>query len=93
MRELKDVEYTYTFFNPSVGLKDVSTERYIFDGELSWAKYNHHEAYVYAKEKGTVIQSQNGRDVWVSLEGELKTEPNDIGTAKFLEKLTFIGLP
>ncbi|MEE9362547.1 MAG: DUF6503 family protein [Cellulophaga sp.] len=89
LRALKDVEYTYTFFNPSVGLKDVSTERYIFDGELSWAKYNHHEAYVYAKEKGTVIQSQNGMDIWVSLEGELKTEAKDIGTTKFLREANF----
>ncbi len=89
LRALKDVEYTYTFYNAMSDTRDISTERYIFDGELSWAKYDHHEAYVYAKEKGTVIQSQNGTDIWVSFDGELKKEAKDIGLTKFLREANY----
>ena len=32
LKELKDVEYRYTFINEATQQKDISIERYIFDG-------------------------------------------------------------
>lgn len=39
LKKLKNVEYTYTIEAESRGIKNISTERYIFDGEYSWAEY------------------------------------------------------
>ena len=42
LSQLKDVVYTYTYQTPD-GKTDSSTEKYIFDGELSYGAYNTHE--------------------------------------------------
>jgi len=50
----KDVQYTYTQRDNTSGGEDISTERYIFDGELSWAKYLKHTNHVFADKQGEV---------------------------------------
>jgi len=39
LSKLKDVEYLYTYNDLNKKAKDISIERYIFDGEHSWADY------------------------------------------------------
>jgi hypothetical protein len=39
LRTFRDVEYKYTYRDKKTGKADISIERYVFDGELSWAKY------------------------------------------------------
>jgi len=40
LKSLKDVEYTNTVTDTASGKSDISVEKYIFDGELSWAEYS-----------------------------------------------------
>jgi len=43
---LDDVTYTYTYRDMLKDVKDVSTEKYLYDGELSWAEYHEHKKNV-----------------------------------------------
>lgn len=58
----KDVVYTYTYQTPD-GKTDVSTEKYIFDGELSIGHYIQHERTLPDME-GSFTQGYNGKDFW-----------------------------
>ena len=51
LAEKKDVVYTYKYQTPD-GKTDLSTEKYIFDGELSYGAYEQHER--------TLLQHGNG---------------------------------
>jgi hypothetical protein len=86
--ELKDVEYLYTYKRTSDGKKDVSIERYIFDGELSWAKYTEVENNP-AWDGKEVIQAYNGKDTWVTINGEESKEPGDVRRSDFLRKTNY----
>ena len=52
LRALKDVSYQYTFRSQEKGIEDVSIERYIFDGEISFAQYTKREYFVVPEQKG-----------------------------------------
>lgn len=85
---LKDVEYTYTYASAD-GKKDVSLERYVFDGELSWAKYTTHEMFLLPDVPGDVIQGYNGKESWASHEGKLLTDPKLLKIVDFSRKTNF----
>lgn len=85
---LKDVEFTYTYVTAD-GKKDVSLERYVFDGELSWGKYTTHEAFVLPGVAGDVTQAYNGSETWASQEGKLLTDPEALKLADFMRKTNF----
>ncbi|WP_025741968.1 DUF6503 family protein [Aquimarina pacifica] len=89
LRDLKNVEYTYTFRMPEKGIEDISKERYIFDGELSWAQYNTHQIYVFPSQKGTVIQGFDGHTSWTTLGGISITDPEAVNRSEFLRKTNF----
>ncbi|MCE7995084.1 MAG: hypothetical protein HEP71_24105 [Roseivirga sp.] len=66
LKELKDVEfqYTYTSFD---GFADVSTERYLFDGEYSRGEYTTHKNAVMTTVDGVVTQGYDGNTSWVTV--------------------------
>ena len=68
LKELKDVVYTYTYQTPD-GKTDSSTEKYIFDGELSYGAYTTHERTL-ANLKGTIEQGYDGKGYWLKHKGD-----------------------
>lgn len=90
LKKEKNVEYTYTFNNPKQAIKDISTERYIFDGEISWGKYYIHNLYVLPKSTEIITQYYNGKDTTKVANGKtLIKEPNILRASKFLRKANF----
>ena len=63
LRALQDVSYTYTYKTPD-GKEDQSTEKYIFDGELSYASYQKHERTL-ADLPGVMEQGYDGQNFWL----------------------------
>lgn len=90
LKELRDVEYTYTYRN-SKGKEDVSLERYVFGGEWSWAKYSKREVHVSPDKEGELIQGFDGKESWVTLNGSLisATDQKSWKMADFMRKTNF----
>jgi len=63
LSEKKDVVYTYTYQTPD-GKTDISTEKYIFDGEISYGRYDKHQR-VFADLEGTIEQCYDGKEFWL----------------------------
>lgn len=68
----KDVVYTYTYTTPD-GTSDISTEKYMFDGELSYGEYKKHERTL-SELEGTIEQGYDGSDFWLKHDGTLITD-------------------
>ena len=64
----KDVVYTYTYQTPD-GKADISSEKYIFDGELSYGEYRQHQRTL-ADLEGTIEQGYDGTEYWLKHNGE-----------------------
>ena len=79
--EKKDVIYTYTYTLPD-GSEDISTEKYIFDNELSYGEYTKHER-TFPNLKGKVVQGYDGKEFW------LKDNDSIINDEKMLKITTF----
>ncbi len=77
----KDVSYTYTYTTPD-GKKDVSKEKYIFEGELSMGEYKTHERTMPNLE-GKIIQGFDGDKYW------LKHNGKSIKDSSMLQRVTF----
>ncbi|MDN3493185.1 hypothetical protein [Winogradskyella bathintestinalis] len=77
----KDVIYTYTYQTPD-GKTDISTEKYMFDGELSYGAYNKHERTL-AELNGLIEQGYDGKEFWLKHEGKIVNEK------AYLEKVAF----
>lgn len=89
LRSLRDVEYKYTYRDKKTGKADISIERYVFDGELSWARYVAHEYRVFPNKSGTVMQGYNGKESWITLDGKLISDPQTVRMAGFNRKTNF----
>jgi len=89
LKELKNVEFNYTFLNPKNGLKDVSTERYIFDGEISWGEYKTHTFYVKPKTPGTITQFYTKDTTKTTLDGNILNEAKEARITSFTRKANF----
>ncbi len=85
---LKDVEYTYTY-EQADGKKDVSVERYIFNGEYSWGKYTTHQVNVLPEGDQPIIQNYAKGKASVSIDGKEVTDEKIIGTADFLRQVNY----
>ena len=83
-----DVEYNYLYDNFDKG-KDVSLERYIFDGEQSWASYEQHDINVMPGTEGVAVQSFVDNTPTLTLAGEAVTDPKALGGTTFLRKANF----
>ncbi len=68
----KNVIYTYTYQTPD-GKADISTEKYIFNGELSYGAYNQHER-TFPQLEGPIEQGFDGSEYWLKHNGESLTE-------------------
>ncbi|WP_178985594.1 DUF6503 family protein [Winogradskyella helgolandensis] len=77
----KDVVYTYTYETPD-GQTDISTEKYIFDGELSYGAYSTHQRTL-ANLTGLIEQGYDGETYW------LKQDGNSIEDEASLKKVAF----
>ncbi len=89
LRNLKDVQYVYTYRDNENNKEDKSIERYIFDGELSWAKYTKHEKFVMPNVRGDVIQAFDGKKTSVMLKNQKINDSKEIKTADFLRKTNY----
>ncbi|MFB9055694.1 hypothetical protein ACFFU9_02975 [Mariniflexile ostreae] len=65
----KDVVYTYTYQLPD-GKTDVITEKYIFNGELSYGAYTKHERTLPQLE-GLIEQGFDGSEFWLKHNGKV----------------------
>ncbi|GJM44140.1 MAG: hypothetical protein DHS20C21_09820 [Gemmatimonadota bacterium] len=89
LHALRDVEYRYTYRTPE-GAEDVSTERYVFDGELSWAEYRTMRQM--PEGVSSVVQGYDGRSTWVTHDGRPVDDPQALRRADFLRKTNFYWL-
>ena len=85
---LEDVSYTYIYRSPD-GRERVSLEKYLFDGELSWAAYSTRELGPYPDQEGEVVQGFDGTTAWTTLNGELMDGEEDLQRARFSRKTNF----
>ncbi|MEO1050390.1 MAG: hypothetical protein AAFX87_07180 [Bacteroidota bacterium] len=83
LHKLKDVSFDYTFRVKANNVEDVSKERYIFDGEVSYAQYTKRQVYAIPQMAGTHTQFFNGKKTVSKLNGNVITEqqPAYIGHA------------
>ncbi len=65
----KNVIYTYTYQTPD-GKTDISKEKYLFDGELSYGAYEKHERTLPDLE-GLIEQGYDGTEFWLKHNGEI----------------------
>ncbi|CAM2005237.1 DUF6503 family protein [Acanthopleuribacter pedis] len=87
LHRLKDVQYTYIYQLPN-GKQDVSIERYIFDGEASWAEYTKGDATM-PETKGKVVQGYDGKTAWATIDGQLSSDEKVVKRADFLRKTNY----
>ncbi len=85
---LRDVEYKYTY-RADAGKADVSIERYVFDGELSWGRYLKRENVMFPDLEGEIIQGYDGSETWVTLDGRLLDDPKLLRMADFTRKTNY----
>lgn len=85
---LKDVEYTYVYHNLGHNLKDISVERYRFDNEASWARFDLREKIMPHK-KGLVVQGYDGKNTWVSIDGKKSEDSGDLSLASYMRKTNY----
>lgn len=89
LKSLKDVEYKYTVKNKDTGKSDISIERYIFDGELSWGKFLQRDDSTFPELKGEIIQGYDGKESWMTLSGKIVSDNTALKYADFTRKTNF----
>ncbi|MEM9722514.1 MAG: DUF6503 family protein [Bacteroidota bacterium] len=89
LHALKDVSFTYDYHSPQANLRDVSTERYIFEGEHSWAEYTTHQINVMPQAEGVVIQALVDGLPSCSVNGKLVTDKEILGGTDFLRRANY----
>ncbi|MBU2020096.1 MAG: hypothetical protein KJ941_10675 [Bacteroidetes bacterium] len=87
LRAKKDVVYTYTYTTPD-GKTDISTEKYIFDGELSYGNYKQHQRTL-PKLEGTLEQSYDGKEYWLKANGKLVNDTSALKSVMFNRPTNF----
>ncbi|SDI32093.1 DUF6503 family protein [Winogradskyella thalassocola] len=87
LSQLKDVVYTYTYQTPD-GKTDSSTEKYIFDGELSYGAYHTHERTL-ANLEGVIEQGYDGNAYWLKHNGDVLTNEDYLKRVAFNRPTNF----
>ena len=87
LRNKKDVVYTYTYATPD-GKADISTEKYIFDGELSYGEYKQHQRTLPELE-GTLEQGYDGKEYWLKHNGTLVNDSMALKRVAFSRPTNF----
>lgn len=83
----KDVIYTYTYKTPT-GETDSSTEKYIFNGELSYGAYNQHERTL-PNLKGLIEQGYDGNEYWLKHNGKIINDQTALKRVAFNRPTNF----
>ncbi|GJM36550.1 MAG: hypothetical protein DHS20C18_55510 [Saprospiraceae bacterium] len=83
----KDVVYTYTYTTPD-SKADISIEKYIFDGELSYAAYQQHERTLPEME-GLIEQGYDGHTYWCKHNGKSVEDKEVMNRAIFSRGTNF----
>jgi len=86
--KLEDVEYTYKYDDKAKGI-DMSTERYIFQDESSWAEYSQHNVNVMPGKEGKVMQSLVDGKPKIMMDGKKITDEAAVGGTAFLRHANF----
>lgn len=87
LRSKKDVIYTYSYQTPD-GKTDISKEKYIFDGELSYGKYDKHQRTL-SNFKGTIEQGYDGKEFWLKNNGEIILDSSALKRVAFNRPTNF----
>ena len=82
-----DVVYTYNYATPD-GKSDISTEKYIFDGELSYGEYKQHQRTL-SELEGTMEQGYDGKEYWLKVNGKLINEEKALKRVAFNRPTNF----
>lgn len=84
----QDVSFTYNYHDFAKGT-DISEERYIFEGETSWADYAQHEANVMPGVEGKVKQCFVNGKPEMTLDGEAITDEDALAFTEFLRRANY----
>ncbi len=87
LRSKKDVIYTYSYQTPD-GKTDISNEKYIFDGELSYGKYDKHQRTL-SNFEGTIEQGYDGKEFWLKNNGEIILDSSALKRVAFNRPTNF----
>ncbi len=88
LRGKRDVEYHYAYTVPQ-GKADLSTERYMFDDEISFGHYTRHEINTMPKEKGVVTHLFDGEKTTITLNENVLENEKTISTAQFVRRANY----
>jgi len=83
----KDVSFTYKYDNFDNGY-DLSTEKYIFDGEYSYGYYKKHER-TFPQLEGVIEQGFDGNEYWLKHNGKILTDENLLKRVAFSRPTNF----
>lgn len=87
LQNKKDVVYTYTYTTPDKAV-DISTEHYIFDGELSKGIYKKHDRTL-PDLAGTITQGYDGKTFWLEHKGKYLKDEKLLKRVIFNRKTNF----
>lgn len=87
LSEKKDVVYTYTYQTPD-GKADVSTEKYLFDQELSYGLYQKHER-TFEDLEGQIEQGYDGTEFWLKHNGTVVNDTTRLKRVAFNRPTNF----
>ncbi len=88
LRSKNDVEYHYEY-TMSEGAADISTERYIFDDEISFGHYTRHEINTLPTENGIVTHLFDGKKTKITLNGSTIEKERTIALAEFVRRANY----
>lgn len=88
LRAKKDVTYHYEYTVPE-GEADISTERYIFDDEISFGHYTRHEINTLPTENGIVTHLFDGEKTAITLNGDTIEKERTIAIAEFVRRANY----
>ncbi|MEW7279325.1 hypothetical protein ABW636_12095 [Aquimarina sp. 2201CG1-2-11] len=87
LRIKKDVIYNYTYTTPD-SKSDISTEKYIFDGELSYGIYRQHQRTL-PELIGTMEQGYDGINYWLKIDEKEVLDEVAVNRVKFNRPTNF----
>lgn len=87
LRSKKDVVYTYTYTTPD-GSSDISTEKYLFAGELSYGEYKQHQRTL-PEFEGTMEQGYDGATYWMKINGKIVNDTTALKRVMFSRPTNF----
>lgn len=89
LHKLKDVSFDYTFKVTGANIVDVSKERYIFNGEVSYAEYIKRQVYALPQLNGKHTQFFNGTKTESKIDGKIITEQQPAYIGHSLRKTNY----